>query len=82
MPMAKRSIVLTAKQHLFLEKEAKRLGITISDLIRRIIDKHRDGASPDTKMIKQAVEANAAKLIRNIESSSNLLSKLKKERLK
>jgi hypothetical protein len=40
MPMARRSIVLTVKQHVFLEKEAARLEISVSDLIRRIIDEH------------------------------------------
>lgn len=38
----KRSLNFTIKQHGFLEKEAARLGITVSDLIRRIIDQYRD----------------------------------------
>jgi hypothetical protein len=37
-----RSITLNAKQVAFLEKEAARLGVTVSDLIRRIIDQYRD----------------------------------------
>ncbi len=40
--MLKRSITLTAKQASFLEKEAEQIGITVSDLIRRIIDDYRD----------------------------------------
>lgn len=40
--MHKRSITLTSKQVDFLEKEAARIGITVSDLIRRIIDERRD----------------------------------------
>jgi hypothetical protein len=41
MNMKKRSIFLTVKQAVFLEKEAARLGIRVSDLIRRIIDNYR-----------------------------------------
>jgi hypothetical protein len=37
----KRSIVLNAKQNDFLENEADRIGITVSELIRRILDQHR-----------------------------------------
>ena len=37
----KRSFVLSLKQLSYLEKEAKRLGITASDLLRRIIDEYR-----------------------------------------
>jgi len=43
MAMTRRSIVLTVKQQIYLEKEAARLGITVADLIRRIIDQHREG---------------------------------------
>jgi hypothetical protein len=38
---ARRSVALTKPQLSFLHKEAKRLGITVSDLIRRIIDQFR-----------------------------------------
>jgi hypothetical protein len=38
----RRSIVFTAVQFAFLEQEAARLGITVSDLIRRIIDQYRE----------------------------------------
>ena len=39
----RRSITLTAPQLAFLQKEAERLGITVSDLVRRIIDSYREG---------------------------------------
>jgi hypothetical protein len=45
IPMAetvKRSLVLSRKQSVFLQKEAERLGITVSDLIRRILDEYRE----------------------------------------
>ena len=34
------NIYLTSRQHSALEKEAKRLGITISELIRRALDRY------------------------------------------
>ena len=37
----KRSFDLTAQQIAYLKAEAKRLGITISDALRRLIDKAR-----------------------------------------
>jgi hypothetical protein len=37
-----RSIVFTASQFAFLEKEAARLEITVADLVRRIIDQYRE----------------------------------------
>lgn len=45
----KRSIILTAKQYAFLEKEAARIGITVADLIRRIIDQHREAQTVPRK---------------------------------
>ena len=36
-------IRLTTPQVEFLQKEAERLGISVSDLIRRIIDAYREG---------------------------------------
>lgn len=39
---ARQSVVLTKPQIAFLKKEADQLGITVSDLIRRIIDKYRE----------------------------------------
>jgi hypothetical protein len=38
-------ISLTAPQNAFLKAEAARLGISVSDLIRRIIDQHRSAAT-------------------------------------
>jgi hypothetical protein len=37
----KRSFVLTSKQADFLEKDAKHWDITVSELVRRIIDEYR-----------------------------------------
>ena len=40
--LPQQSIRLTEPQKEFLAAEAQRLGITVSDLIRRIIDEHRE----------------------------------------
>jgi predicted DNA-binding ribbon-helix-helix protein len=37
----RQSITLTKPQMAFLKKEAAKLGISVSDLIRRIVDEHR-----------------------------------------
>ncbi len=42
MSMYKQSVSLTEPQIEFLRKEADQLGISVSDLIRRIIDQHRE----------------------------------------
>ena len=42
---SKQSVALTKPQKEFLVIEADRLGITIADLIRRIIDQHREAKS-------------------------------------
>jgi hypothetical protein len=39
----RQSVTLTEPQARFLEVEAERLGITVSDLIRRIVDTYREG---------------------------------------
>lgn len=39
--MPRMSVSLTKPQRDFLEREAKRMGITVADLIRRIIDQYR-----------------------------------------
>jgi hypothetical protein len=39
--MQKRMISLTEPQAAFLKEEAARLGISVADLIRRIIDQYR-----------------------------------------
>lgn len=36
-------VSLTEPQIVFLKSEASRLGITVSDLIRRIVDQYREG---------------------------------------
>ena len=36
------TVSFTAPQMKFLQDKAKRLGITVADLIRRIIDQHRE----------------------------------------
>jgi len=41
MAKVKRSIDFTPQQLAFLTKEAERLGITVADVVRRIIDKAR-----------------------------------------
>lgn len=41
MDKIKRSVDFSAPQMAFLRKEAKRLGLSVSDVIRRIIDKER-----------------------------------------
>jgi len=35
------SVTLTEPQTSFLKKEARRLGLSVADLIRRIVDSHR-----------------------------------------
>jgi hypothetical protein len=39
----RQSITLTGPQADFLKAEAERLGITVSDMIRRIVDQYREG---------------------------------------
>jgi hypothetical protein len=39
----RQSVVLTEPQLKFLKAEAAKLGISMSDLIRRIIDQYREG---------------------------------------
>jgi hypothetical protein len=43
MKTHKQSVSLTEPQFQFLKAEAERLGISVSDLIRRIIDQYREG---------------------------------------
>ncbi|TSC72747.1 MAG: hypothetical protein G01um101438_464 [Parcubacteria group bacterium Gr01-1014_38] len=46
MPMPKLVFSLTQQQVAFLQKEAKKLGITVAELVRRIVDQYR-GATRD-----------------------------------
>jgi len=43
MAMKKRMISFTDPQEAFLKREAKKLGISVSDLVRRIVDQYREG---------------------------------------
>jgi hypothetical protein len=43
MAMNKRMISFTGPQEIFLKQEAERLGISVSDLVRRIVDQYREG---------------------------------------
>lgn len=52
----RRSIVLTDPQAAFLQAEAMRLGITMADLIRRIIDQYRDAARLGMAKRREAAE--------------------------
>jgi hypothetical protein len=52
----RRSVVLTDPQTTFLQGEATRLGITVADLIRRIIDQHRATIGPDATKRREAAE--------------------------
>jgi hypothetical protein len=38
-----RSFTITEPQWMFLKTEAERLGISVSELMRRIIDQYREG---------------------------------------
>jgi hypothetical protein len=38
--MVKQLISFTVPQHQLLKREAKRLGISIAELVRRIVDRH------------------------------------------
>ena len=42
MGMTKQMISFTDPQMAYLKKEAKRLGISVAELVRRIIDAHKD----------------------------------------
>jgi hypothetical protein len=47
--MSKRqTVTFTDAQAEYLEREATRIGITVSDLIRRIIDQYRDNAPKES----------------------------------
>lgn len=42
MNTTRQSVTLTKPQGSFLKRESERLGISISDLIRRIVDQYRE----------------------------------------
>jgi len=41
--MHRTNIYLTERQQKALQKEAQKLGVSVAELIRRILDKHLDG---------------------------------------
>jgi hypothetical protein len=43
MALNKRMISFTDPQVEFLKQEAERLGISVADLVRRIVDQYREG---------------------------------------
>jgi hypothetical protein len=43
MALSKRMISFTDPQVEFLKREAGRLGISVADLVRRIVDQYREG---------------------------------------
>lgn len=43
MATHKQTVAMTVPQIGFLKREAEKLGISVSDLIRRIIDQYREG---------------------------------------
>lgn len=49
MPMKRQMIQLTDRQVVYLAKEARRLGITVSDLIRRILDERMECSERSTR---------------------------------
>jgi predicted DNA-binding ribbon-helix-helix protein len=52
----RRSVVLTDPQVTYLQAEAERLGITVADLIRRIIDRYREADGADAVKQREAAE--------------------------
>ena len=55
----KRSFILSMKQLAYLEQEATRIGITVSDLMRRIVDQHRE----NLVLARHAEAAHGARLL-------------------
>lgn len=49
MPIIQRSIVFTRPQMQWLKEEARRLGVSFAEVIRRIVDKERDALRDQTK---------------------------------
>jgi len=64
----KRSIVLNANQSNFLEREAERLGITVSEMIRRIIHQYQNLYEIyGSRWLQHAIEKNVYELLNNME---------------
>ena len=45
MPVMRRNIYFSAPQGEYLIAEARRLGISVTELVRRIVDQHRERES-------------------------------------
>jgi len=43
----RRQLVLTRAQYDYLRAEAKRLGVSVAEVVRRIVDRHRDAKEAD-----------------------------------
>lgn len=52
----RRSVLLTDPQAAFLDREAERLDISVADLIRRIIDRHREAFDPKPVRQRETAE--------------------------
>ncbi len=49
MPTIRRNVYLSGPQDAYLAAEAERLGISVTELLRRIVDQHREREAADTK---------------------------------
>lgn len=49
MPTVRRNVYLSEPQDAYLAAEAERLGISITELLRRIVDQHREKEAANTK---------------------------------
>lgn len=49
MPTIRRNVYLSEPQDAYLSAEAERLGISVTELLRRIVDQHREKELTDTK---------------------------------
>jgi len=52
----RQTITLTGPQTAYLKAEAEQLGITVAELVRRIIDRHREAIGPDAVKRREAAE--------------------------
>ncbi len=49
MPTIRRNVYLSGPQDEYLAAEAERLGISVTELLRRIVDQHREKEAANTK---------------------------------
>jgi len=52
----RQTITLTGPQTAYLKAEAEQLGISVADLVRRIIDRHRETTVTDAVKRREAAE--------------------------